>query len=124
MHTVVNGISGTDQIAESFKGHFVKVSQPNNQSRVNELDEAFRREYDKANDAHSNCTCAEHKITLENVLDASFSLKKAKCPDNDKISAEHLFNAPLMLFDRMQALFSKMLNHGFVPFMWNYSPNH
>ena len=115
LHSVVNGLSSRDQIAESFKNHFLKISLPNNQQRVDELDRTFRLEYDKARDSHSNCTCASHRITLENVLDATFTLNKGKCSDDDKISAEHFFNAPLALFDRMHTLFSKMLLHGCVP---------
>ena len=48
-------------------------------------------------------------------MDAAFSLKKGKCADDSKLNAEHFFNAPLVLFDHLQSLFSKMLQHGFVP---------
>ena len=65
--------------------------------------------------SHTNCTCSKHKVTLSNVLDATFSMKKGKSCDDALISAEHYFNAPLSLFDRLQHLFSQMLLHGFVP---------
>ena len=54
-------------------------------------------------------------VSLEIVLDATFKLKKGKCADDSSICAEHFFNAPLALFDRLQDLFNKMLLHGFVP---------
>lgn len=115
LHSVVNGVSATDEIAESFKNHFVKVSQPNNLQRVVHLDHLFKSEYNAACESHTNCSCANHKITLENVLDSTFSLKKGKCCDDSRISAEHFFNAPLSLFDRMTSLFQQMMLHGHVP---------
>ena len=42
-------------------------------------------------------------------------MKKGKCSDDDKISAEHFFNAPLLLFDRLRDLLDAMLRHSFVP---------
>ena len=115
LHTVVNGVSAKEEIADSFKGHFVKISKPNNRERVESLNESFRTKYDETCNSHSNCTCSSHEISLSTVLDACFSMKKGKCSDDNNISAEHYFNAPLILFDRLQHLFSKMLLHGFVP---------
>ena len=34
LHSVVNGVTGKAEIAESFKGHFLKVSQPNSQREL------------------------------------------------------------------------------------------
>ena len=45
LHTVVNGVLTKPEIAESFKGHFLKVSMPNNQRKVDELDQQFKEEY-------------------------------------------------------------------------------
>ena len=115
LHSVVNGVTSKADIAESFKGHFVKISQPNNQQRVDQLNDDFQRAYSHAKESHSDCDCSSYSITLENVLDASFRMKKGKTADNHKISAEHFFNAPLPLFDRLQTLFNKMLLHGHVP---------
>ena len=42
-------------------------------------------------------------------------MKKGKTADDHKINAEHFFDAPLTLFDRLQTLFNKMLTHGHVP---------
>ena len=42
-------------------------------------------------------------------------MKKGKSADDEGINAEHFFNAPLPLFDRLQCLFNKMLLHGHVP---------
>ena len=116
LHSVVNGFSTKPEIAESFKGHFVKVSKPNNQQRVNELNECFKTEYESSKQNHyQNCDCSNYNASLENVIDATFSLKKDKCADDGGLHAEHFFNAPLTLFDRLQKLFNKMLCHGFVP---------
>ena len=115
LHTVVNGVSSKEEIAESFKGHFVKTSKPNNRNKVDDLKEIFRKEYDETCQSHTNCTCSSHAVSLSTVLDACFSLKKGKCSDDSHISAEHYFNAPLTLFDRLQCLFNQMLLHGHVP---------
>ena len=61
------------------------------------------------------CDCLNHTFSLQTVLDSGFSLKKGKSCDDQKIQAEHFFNAPLILFDRHQMLFNKMLLHSFVP---------
>ena len=44
LHTVVNGVNTKPEIAESFNGHFLKVSKPNNQQRVDELNQLFENE--------------------------------------------------------------------------------
>ena len=108
-------MSDPEEIADSFKSHFVKISKPNNQQRVDQLDQQFQSAYNDKMESHMNCSCSTHKVTLENILDATFKLKKGKCADDSLISAEHFFNAPLSLFDRMQLLFDQMLRHGFVP---------
>ena len=54
-------------------------------------------------------------MSLDVVIDATFSMKKGKSTDDDLVSAEHFFNAPLILFDRIQSLFNAMLQHSFVP---------
>ena len=42
-------------------------------------------------------------------------MNKGKCCDDSSLHAEHFFNAPLPLFQRLQQLFTGMLFHGFVP---------
>ena len=42
-------------------------------------------------------------------------MKKGKCCDDSGLNAEHYFNAPLKLLDRLVALFNCMLLHGYVP---------
>ena len=42
-------------------------------------------------------------------------MKKGKTNDDSYIHAEHFFNAPLDLFERLQCLFNRMLLHGRVP---------
>ena len=115
LHTVVNGVTAKKDIVDSFKDHFVRVSQPNNHSRVQQLNQEFETQYAKVVNEH-NCTdCNSHHFTLENIIDAVFSMKKNKCADDQAINAEHFFNAPLALFDRLQHMFNSMLRHSFVP---------
>ena len=115
LHTVVNGVSSKNEIADSFKSHFLKVSRPNNQQQVDHLTGLFKEKYQEAIDGHSDCSCSSHSFTLENIVDAAFSLKKGKTRDDSSINAEHFFFAPLPFFDRLQCLFNRMLMHGFVP---------
>ena len=42
-------------------------------------------------------------------------MKKDKCCDDSSIFAEHLFHAPLPLFQRLQRMFQAMLSHEIVP---------
>ena len=109
-------MSEKEEIVDAFKSHFVKISEPNSKDRVKTLDEKFQSKYREAKHEHTNnCNCHSYKVSLDNVLDAAFSLKKGKCADDSKISAEHIFNAPLSLFDRLQQLFNAMLLHSVVP---------
>ena len=115
LHSVVDGITTHDGIANTFKSHFVKVSQPNDQRRVDQLNRQFDTEYRDAISGHNSCSCSSHRITLENVIDSVFSMKKGKTCDDSSIHAEHFFNAPLPLFERLQCLFNGMLMHEYVP---------
>ena len=114
LHPVVNGFTEKTDIAETFASHFSKVSKPNSVAQVERLEAKFQELYHNAESSHV-CDCQNHKISLQTVLDATFSLNKGKSSDDDKICAEHFFNAPLILFDRLQLLFNFMLHHGFVP---------
>ena len=116
LHPVVNGLSSRQDIADSFKTHFMNISKPNNVDRVDRLNADFEDKYSEACHNHAqSCNCSEHRISLDSVMDAVFSMKKGKCSDDDSIHAEHFFNAPLSLFDRLQCLFNVMLQHSFVP---------
>ena len=115
MHTVVNGVSSKNDISNTFKDHFIKVSQPNNQQRVDELAANFTESYKKAVDSHTNCSCSSYSFSIENIIDATYSMNKGKCCDDTSIHAEHIFNASLPLFYRLQQLFTGLLMHGTVP---------
>ena len=115
LHTVVNGVSSKKEIADSFKEHFIKVSKPNNIQRVEHLEASFTEKYLKATNSHANCSCSSYQMSLQNILDAVFSMKKGKCGDDDSIHAEHFFNAPVSLLCRLQRLFNGMLMHECVP---------
>ena len=116
LHPVVNGLSSEGDIANSFQTHFEAVSKPNDAERVGNIDKLFRNEYAKARESHmSSCNCSKHAISLDSILDATFSLKKGKSFDDDSLSAEHFFYAPFQLFERLKDLFDTMLLHSFVP---------
>ena len=90
------------------------MSKPNNAEKVESVKEKFQSIYQETVLNH-DCDCGSHNISLQTVLDATFSLNKGKCCDDDDVHAEHFFNAPLILFDRLQQLFNSMLQHAFVP---------
>ena len=115
LHSVVNGVTSRKDIADSFHSHFVKISKPNNQQRVNCLEESFQEQYQETVASHTNCSCSSYHISLENIIDATLSMKKGKSCDDSAISAEHFFYAPLPLFNRLQSLFNKIMMHGQVP---------
>ena len=116
LHPVVNGLSAKNDIADTFKSHFTNVSRPNNIDKVNSINDEFESKYAEAKVEHERaCNCNDHRISLDSILDATFSMKKGKSADDDRISAEHFFNAPLSLFDRLQLLFNMMLRHSHVP---------
>ena len=116
LHPVVNGLSAKQDISDSFRDHFVLVSKPNNISRVEKIDCMFKEKYAETQASHAqSCKCKEHNISLDAVLDATFSMKKGKTCDDESITAEHFFYGPLQLFDRLQQLFNAMLRHSFVP---------
>ena len=121
LHTVVNGTSSKRDIADSFKDHFMKVSKPNDQQRVNELQEKFISEYrDLENDHPNNCKCDSYQITFQSMIDSIFSMKAGKSADDDGLTAEHYFNAPLILLQRLHLLLNTMLRHGFVPTQFRF----
>ena len=109
-------MSSKKDISNSFKSHFINISKPNNMDRVEKLNSDFDRDYAKLLVSHeSSCNCSSCRISLDVVIDATFSLKKGKSMDDDMITAEHFFNAPLSLFDRLTGLFNAMLQHSCVP---------
>ena len=116
LHPVVNGVSSKEGIADTFKTHFMKHSQPNDAERVRHLNEEFILEYQDYKRNHiSNCDCLSYNVTLQTVVDAVFSMKKGKSCDDDGLFAEHFFNAPFSMFQRIQVLMNSMLLHSFVP---------
>ena len=116
LHPVVNGVSSKDAIADSFRQHFEKNAKPNNQDKVNEINNRFSIEYQNRLESHEqNCTCQKYSIPLETIIDAVFSLKPGKSADDDGISAEHFLNAPYTVLVSLHRLFNAMLRHSFVP---------
>ena len=116
LHPVVNGVSSQRDISESFKSHFVDISKPNHVERVEQLNHEFDTKYASLCEEHGlSCNCDTYNISLEVIIDATFSLKKGKSFDDDGVSAEHFFHAPLEMYDRLQQLFTAMIRHSHVP---------
>ena len=112
----VDGFSTKEGIAEAFKNNFKKNSMPNNASKVQELNSAFETKYDTFSSNHSTtCNCKDFVFSVEDILDAVFSMKTGKCSDDDDLHAEHFMNAPLILYIKLASLFNYMLRHAFVP---------
>ena len=68
------------------------------------------------NSSYINCSCANFRVSVNNVIDAVLSMKKGKCQDDSQISAEHFFHAPLPLYQRLQHLFNKEICHQPKPY--------
>ena len=60
------------------------------------------------------------RLSLHNQQNLIQSQQRGKSCDDDGISAEHFFNAPFSLFQRLQTLINSMLRHGFVPKQFRY----
>ena len=119
---VVNGCSSKEAIAEEFKKSFQANAQPNNQSKVDDLDQKFKLKYHEYSISHDkSCSCMKHDISLHVVFDAIAKMRKGKCPDGDEICAEHFHNAPLILLQRLASLFNSMMRHSFVPKQFRFS---
>ena len=118
---VVNGQTTKEGIASAFQDAFGKNSEPNNIEKVHLLDSDFHTKYERFSQNHThNCDCAHYNITLENMIDAVYSMKQGKCPDDDGFQAEHFQNAPLILFLRLTTLFNHMMSHSFVPMQFRF----
>ena len=114
--SVVNGISTKKGIADTFKECFKKNSTPNNQERVDALDQKFASEYSRYMKQHrEHCDCANTSVTTVHVIDALLSMKGGKTADEESIVVEHLHHAPLNFLSRLASLFNCMLKHSFVP---------
>ena len=89
---------------------------PNNPRKVDKLNKKFDSKYCEFMEKHrQSCDCNSTNITTVDVIDALLSMKSGKCADADKISVEHLHNAPLIFLERLGSLFNMMLRHSFVP---------
>ena len=113
---VVDGCSGKDDIAETFKRSFEANSVPNNAINVGKLNERYRQKYAEYSSHHStNCKCADYTISLKNVIDAILSMEDGKCADENELYAEHFHHAPLNVLVKLTHVFNRMMSHSFVP---------
>ena len=113
---VVENCTTRESIANVFQDAFIKNAEPNNRDRVEQMNAKFDEAYPEFVERHNeNCDCDSKTITLEQVIDATLSMKSGKSADDDGIQAEHFLNAPLNLLIRLTSLFNLMLAHAFVP---------
>ena len=113
---VVDGVSAEKDIANVFKVCFQKNSTPNNEQKVQELNQKFATAHHYYMAEHrESCDCGSVVVTAIDVIDALLSMKGGKSADADMISVEHLHNAPLNLLNRIASLFNLMLRHSYVP---------
>ena len=113
---VVDGICSKQGIANTFMNVCQKNSKPNNPSNVGDINREFSTAYtDYVHNHNMNCDCKTSYVTISNIIDALAAMKCGKSADEDTISAEHLFNAPINLLKRLTFLFNLMLRHAFVP---------
>ena len=113
---VVDGCSSSPAIAEAFKNSFSKNSTPNDKANVDKLDERFSAKYSEYVTEHEkSCDCKSSYISVPNVIDALFSMKRGKSADEEEMSAEHILHAPLNMLVRLTLLFNAMLKHAIVP---------
>ena len=83
---------------------------------VDKLNSLFLSRYDaNVNKHEEDCNCDAYLVTPIHVIDALICMKNGKSADESEISAEHLHNAPLILLNRLSALFNMMLRHSYVP---------
>ena len=113
---MVDGQTTKEGIANAFKQSFQANAEPNNKSKVDDLNERFKTRYQEYKESHSlSCNCTNYNITMENVMDAIWTLKSGKCADEDGLTAEHFHNAPFSVLQRLMQIFNQMLRHSFVP---------
>ena len=113
---VVDGHSSKGGIASVFQRSFEKNCKPNNSEKVDELNSRFTAKYREFSENHmGNCDCVESNFSLETTIDAVYSMRQGKSPDDDGLHAEHFQNGPLILFIRLTSLFNFMKAHSYVP---------
>ena len=112
---VVDGCSSDEAIANTFMRSFKQNSEPNNKEKVDALNAKFADKHRNYILNHTNCSCSGYNISLEQIMDSICSMNSGKCADADGLTAEHLHNAPLILFKKLETVFNAMLKHGFVP---------
>ena len=119
--TVVDGCNSKKEIANVFKGCFLQNAKPNNTTRVDQLNDQFKNDYESYSQQHkNNCNCADFQVNLNHTIDAICSMKLGKSADDDGIQAEHFLNGPFVLLTRLTKVFNSMLAHGFVPSQFHF----
>ena len=84
---VVDGCTSDTAIADAFH----RNSEPNNRSKVEELNRKFKEKYAEFSDSHSiSCNCINYQITINNVIDGVAAMTSGKCADEEGFTMLHL----------------------------------
>ena len=102
----MDGATGSYEIARMWRDHFNTLLNSVNNNRYEHI----------VKDNVKECPFSEEAvITVEEVQSIVKSLNSGKAADSDGLSAEHLKNAPHILFVFLSMLLTSMLIHCIVP---------
>ena len=100
----VEDVTGMEEVAEMWRGHFSAVLNCLNNERVDVAS------YNLAYDAEENCI-----VSATEIERCIAKLKKGKSNGMDNVSSEHLKNCNPRLASMLALCFTKMFSHGYLP---------
>ena len=100
----VEGVTGMEEVAKMWRGHFSAVLNCLNNERVDVAS------YNLACDTEENCIVSGTEI--ERCI---AKLKNGKSNGMDNVSSEHLKYSSLRLASMLALCFTKMFSHGYLP---------
>ena len=100
----VEGVTGMEEVAEMWRGHFSAVLNCLNNERVDVAS------YNLACDTEENCIVSGTEI--ERCI---AKLKNGKSNGMDNVSSEHLKYSSPRLASMLALCFTKMFSHGYLP---------
>ena len=100
----VEGVTGMEEVAEMWMGHFSAVLNCLNNERVHVAS------YNLAYDAEENCI-----VSATEIERCIAKLKNGKSNGMDNVSSEHLKNCNPRLVSMLALCFTKMFSHGYLP---------
>ena len=100
----IEGVTGMEEVAEMWRGHFSAVLNCLNNERVDVAS------YNLAYDAEENCI-----VSATEIERCIAKLKNGKSNGMDNVSSEHLKNCNPRLASMLALCFTKMFSHGYLP---------